>query len=317
MKWNRNTIIGCIVIVLIVIIIAIFLLRKNRQDPTPNNPNLVSGYVWIPLPPSNSLFAGQKPWDINPFVRIFRLFNQKSSLTDSTNSLPSLEDYYNVMTFKTGDGFSANVSNYTEFYEMCFYSYPELALIKTIPYPIEVKLRCDQDLVSGSYIIILRCKGDGSSSWSTKPFLGKGKIKESSIIQSRSIIIANDESYHEKLGDEYQSIAINRQDIPTRNVVSEQNPIYPLSKFIIRESMTLSLKPEENAIIIFPNRSKTLNCEDSIFIDGIKMEGNRADLFNSFEIEGARQSSSTLSQIIYGNGSQDYLPFYAYIHSLV
>lgn len=315
MEWNHNTIIGYIVGALIIIIIIFVVVSKTRHGSSSDN-GIKNGYVWIPLPPNSAPTSGQKAWDMSPYGRIFKPWNRTSkSGKKSADDVPSVEDYLGVMTFNNGEGFSTSIPIYSDFYEMCIYSYPDLTLLRTIPYPMDVNLRCPEDIMPGKYVIILRCRGNGSTEWSNEGFRGKCKVRESSITQFGKAVTIDDGSYHEKLGQEYQSIASMRQDIPTRNVISEQRPIFPASMFISRESMTLTLSPDEKAIVIFPNRVITAECQDSIFIDGTRMNIDSSNTFTSFEIDGANQETSSIDQVIYGNGSKEYLPFYAYIHS--
>lgn len=284
MELSETVVIAIVLTIAIIITVSVFIyLRYTRGKEPPQ----AKKFTWTPIQDNK--------YDTHEDLRAFSL-NSKDCIK-----------------FKKGDGFELLLPDYDKFSELCVYSYPDMNMVRTVPYPVHVKISCPGTIPPGEYTFILRCKGPGLEDWLTKPTFELKKIEQPHITQSAMGMNYSDSGSYDSLGLYYQSIVMHRNDDLVSNIVSENLPLYPLSVYIHHERAEFNLESSQNAVVIVPNRLRTMRCADTLFVNDSILEGNNDDGFNSYEISGREHPRVTIDQYIFGNASIDMLPFYVYI----
>lgn len=238
-------------------------------------------------------------WDQHQDLKLFKLSDKKM-----------------YQKLDKGKGFKLSLPKYESFSELCIYNYPDFSMVRTIPYPHEIKLSCPEHILPGKYVFILRCRGKGLSEWSTKQSFKLQKIKQANIAQTGIPMNIGDSENYDALGRYYQSLASNREDFFVDSLISVEFPVAPLSLYIKREHIDFELKENQSALIIVPNRVRTMNCYDTVMINNSIVESNTENGFNSYEIIGREHKRVIVDQYIYGNISDEILSFYVYIFEI-
>ena len=208
-------------------------------------------------------------------------------------------------------GVEINIPRYNEYYELCIYEYPDMNLVRNVPYPSHIQLACPDGIAEGKYMFVLRCKGQG---FELENCCEIKNMCESNITQDRNCVNISDVESYYALGLYYQSVIADRQDALIKDYISVSREVVPRSLYIHCEGIELDIEYNQTAIIVIPNRPKSMNCQDTIFINNKIVEGNKEDGFNSFEIVGSDMTHFKVEQYIYGNNAER-LPFYVYIFS--
>lgn len=270
-----------IVIVIVIVICALYWFINKQSE---HHIRQVKEYTWKRIPNKNN---------------------------DNSPSLFALTSN-GLLTLEKGESFNLEIPRYNEFYELNFYS--QQKLYKSIPYPLAVNLRCNDELPEGVYFVLLRCQGNGLEIWETEPSVKIERSKNAVIRQIKNPTAINDEENYDALGREYT--ALEKVGILKHALVSENTPLIPQSKFISKEVLNFKLTPQEKAIAIFPNRKRTMGCDDEIYFNGQKMDSNVNFGFNIYILDGINNQDYHLTQYIYGNHSDEKLAFYVYVHQI-
>lgn len=213
-----------------------------------------------------------------------------------------------------------------QYYEVSFISMDMGKCVYTIPYFEEATLRVPNDLYNGSYLVVVRTAKDAKipKSWVTKPFLWFDDVKESRLKRVKTFMPKNDDTYYEKLGERFKEIQAKMVDEDTNKFVvaysSSRETFERSSHMITSESYKLDLEKDQFAIVVVPNRCKTMAKElcDILVVNGKIIEKDESSEYTAFVVEGSKNETYEIEQIIMGvHPDVVCLPFYMYVYSAV
>ena len=246
----------------------------------------------------------------SPHIYVYRFVGSKTSETNP-------ESFLSVMELKAQMDLVLKLEPpQSGYYELDIYQYPSMRCVNTVAHPTEIHLKVPRDM--GKHFFLVRSTGPPPASWFRFGVLKSETVKVPRLSRAKIVNPMSDAKYYDDLGRIFQEYEAALSGMRCFDfLASEEFIINPRSMMIKCERQTVSVSQNELLVIIFPNRSKSMNAsiEDLIEINGQKIELESRDNFWIHQIDGrhATTRSFEIKQYIFGcDAERTILPFYIY-----